>query len=401
MLLDNKTLLFSLMLISGMMALSLTIVTRQNESDGIRRWAGALGLESLVWLLVASRGTIPDFYSIVVANVLMVTAQAMKLAAIHAYRQLEFPRWQCLLPVVVAILLFWLLPYDNARYRLGLGSLLFAAQFLLILRALWNDTESRSGNAWWLLFGATLLMLPLLTLRSIASLSGAIEFVTTPQSSIAPNPVQLAVFVGLTALNLLGAMGFILMVKERGDREIRALAMTDPLTRIMNRRAFMAQAEKQTAVALRHHLPLALLMIDIDHFKRINDAHGHPAGDKVLVSVTELLTAQLRKQDLLARYGGEEFCVLLPSTNEAGAIALADKLRLAVEKTPMLLGDKSVSITISVGVTACDFNTPKFHPDFTSMLQDADRALYLAKEKGRNRTVQLALSYVMQETATS
>lgn len=399
MLLDNKTLLFSLMLISGMMALSLTIVTRKNESDGIRRWAGALALESLVWLLVASRGTIPDFYSIVVANVLMVTAQAMKLAAIHAYRKLYFPRLQCFVPVVAAIVLFLLLPYDDARYRLGLGSLLFTAQFVMILWALWGDIESRSGNAWWLLFGASLLMLPLLALRSIVSLSGAMEFVTTPQSAIAPNPVQLGVFVGLTALNLLGAMGFILMVKERGDREIRALAMTDPLTRILNRRAFMAQAEKQTAVALRHHLPLALLMIDIDHFKRINDAHGHPAGDKVLVRVTELLTSHLRTEDILARYGGEEFCVLLPSTNEAGALALADKLRLAIEKTPIPLGDKFISITISVGVTACDFNSSKLHPDFTSMLQDADRALYLAKKKGRNRTVQLALSYAIPESA--
>jgi len=401
MLLDNKTLLFSLMLISGMMALSLTIVTRQNESDGIRRWAGALAFESLVWLLVASRGTIPDFYSIVVANVLMATALAMKLAAIHAYRKLDLPRLQCFAPIVAAVVLFLLLPYDDARNRLGLGSLLFAAQFVMILWALWGDIDSRSGNAWWLLFGASLLMLPLLALRSIVSLSGAMEFVTTPQSAIAPNPVQLGVFVGLTALNLLGAMGFILMVKERGDREIRALAMTDPLTRILNRRAFMEQAEKQIAVALRHHLPLALLMIDIDHFKRINDEHGHPAGDKVLVSVTELLTSHLRKDDLLARYGGEEFCVLLPSTSEAGAIALADKLRLAVEKSHILLGNKAISITISVGVTACDFNSQKLHLDFTSMLQDADRALYLAKKKGRNRTVQLALGYAMPESAAS
>lgn len=398
MLLDNKTLLFSLMLMDVMMALSLAIVSRPGEKDGTRRWAGALALESMLWLLVAARGTIPDFYSITLANVLMATAQAMKLAAVYAYRRLDFPRLQCMLPILAVTLLFLWLPYDDARHRLAYGSLLFAAQFLLLLHALWDDAESRSGKAWWMLFGATSLIIPLLILRAFAGLYGTTEF-ATPQSTMAPNPVQLALFVGMIALNLLGTMGFILMIKERGDREIRMLAMTDALTRVLNRRAFMEQAEKQIAAALRQRLPLALLMIDIDHFKRINDQYGHPAGDTVLVKVAAVLSAQLRKQDVLARYGGEEFCALLPFTNESGAVALAEKLRHAVESSPITLGQQNISITISIGVTACDASGQACHPDFNSMLQDADRALYLAKQKGRNRTVPLTLGCAPQPVA--
>lgn len=396
MLLDNKTLLFSLMLMSGMMAISLSLVSRQETREGLSGWAGALAMESLVWMLVLSRGTIPDFYSIFVANVLIVSAQAMKLAAIHAFRKLDSPKAQCLIPVALAIIVFLWLPYDDARHRLAISSFLLAAQFILILRALWPDEESRAGNAWWMLFGSMLLIVPLLALRAIASLFGTAEF-STPQSPIAPNLVQLTVFVGVVALNLLGAMGFILMIMERCDREIRKLAMTDSLTHVMNRRAFLDTAEKQIAAAHRQRQPLALLMIDIDHFKRINDSYGHPAGDTVLIRITELLGAQLRKQDVIGRYGGEEFCVLLPSTNETGAIALAEKLRCAVESTPMQLGKHSVPVTISLGVAACNTVCEECHPDFDALLQDADRALYLAKSKGRNRTVPLSLGCIPQQ----
>ena len=392
MLLDNKTLLFSLMLISGLLAMSLSIVTRKEESDGLRRWAGALALESLAWLPIVFRGSWPDLITIAAPNLLLAIAQAIKLAALYAYRRQPFPYRQCLLPVAAMALVLAALPFGDIRHRMGFCSLVYAVQFLLILRFLWSDTESRSGRAWWLLFAAMGLILPLLLLRAGFSLFGTMEFVATPQSPVAPNPVQLAVFVGLTALNLLGALGFVLMIKERGDREIRMLAMTDPLTRTLNRRAFLEQADKHIAAAVRHRLPLSLLMIDIDHFKRINDGFGHPAGDRVLVEVTQLLTSLLRKEDTLARYGGEEFCVLLPNTDEAGALALAEKLRRAVENMGVALDGEALPITISVGLTYCDINNSGGHKDFASMLQDADRALYLAKQKGRNRIVPLSLS---------
>lgn len=396
MLLDNKTLLISLMLVSALMALSLAAVSRRGERDGLSKWAGALALESLVWFLVAARGAIPDFYSILMANVLMASAQALKLVAIHEYRRKNIPYLQCLLPVSLALAVFAYLHYGDVRQRLIFGSIIFGAQMLMILHALRSDTDSRAGSAWWLLFGSTALMVPLLALRAIAGLLGTLEF-ATPSSATAPNPVQLAIFVGVIALDLLGSMGFILMIKERGDREIRALAMTDSLTKTLNRRAFMEQAEKETAAARRQRLPLALLMIDIDHFKRINDEYGHPAGDTILVDVAGLLASQLRKQDTLGRYGGEEFCVLLPATNEAGASALAEKLRCAVEAMPLTIDGNAISVTVSLGVAAYEATAADYHPDCNMLIENADKALYQAKKKGRNRTVPLALGYAEQQ----
>jgi len=387
MFLDNRTLLLSLVLTCAMMALSLAVVSWGREHDSLKKWAGAMALESVSWLLVGARGTIPEVLAIVLPGLLMMTAQALKLAAIHEYRDLAWPRWQCLFPVGLVFLIFFAVPYEDFRSRLIYGSLIYGAQMLMIVQILRTDTESRAGRAWWLLFGATIAILPLLALRAIVAFFGTFEFATT-QSLVAPNPVQLAIFVGLIALSMLGSMGFILMVKERADRAIRSLAMIDSLTGVFNRRAFMERAEKEYAIAKRNKMSLALLMIDIDYFKRINDEFGHPTGDSVLVDVAQLLESRLRKQDTLGRYGGEEFCILLPATDEAGAMAVAETLRNTVESTPLATERNSISATISIGVTVCTANCDK---GFYELLDNADAALYQAKHDGRNRTAMLPI----------
>lgn len=388
--LDNRTLLLSLVLVCAMMALSLGVVSWGREHDSLKKWAGAMALESLAWSLGAARGAIPEVFSIVLFGILLVTAQAMKLAAIHEYRELPWPRWQCLLPIGLAFLLLAAMPYEDTRSRLIFGSLIYGAQMLMILQALLADAESRTGRAWWLLFGATAAIVPMFALRAIVAFFGTFEFATV-QSSVAPNPVQLAIFVGLIALSMLGSMGFILMVKERADRAIRSLAMIDSLTGIFNRRAFMGRAEKEYAFAQRNKTPLALLMIDVDFFKRINDEFGHPTGDDVLADVAHLLDLRLRKQDTLGRYGGEEFSVLLPSTDEAGAMAVAEILRKTVENTPLATGRKSISATISIGVTVCPASCSNCNLGFDKLLEVADAALYQAKRDGRNRIVMLPI----------
>ena len=390
MLLDNRTLLLSLVLISTMMALSLAVVSWGREHDSLKKWAGAMALEAVAWLLVEARGTIPDVFSFVVFGIILASALAMKLAAIYEYRDLDWPCWQCLLPVGLIFLVFAVLPYEDFRGRLIYGSLVYGAQLLMIVQALRADTESRAGRAWWLLFGATAIILPLLALRAIAALFGLIEF-TTVQSSAAPNPVQLGIFAGIISLSILGSMGFILMVKERADRAIRSLAMIDSLTGVFNRRAFMERAEKELAIARRNKTPLALLMIDIDFFKRINDEFGHPTGDDVLVDVAHILDSRLRKQDTLGRYGGEEFCILLPGTDETGAAAVAETLRNTVANTLLATERKGISVTISIGATFCPASCPNCNLGFHRLLDDADAALYQAKRDGRNRAVTLPI----------
>jgi diguanylate cyclase (GGDEF)-like protein len=391
--LDNLTLLFSLALTSGLMAFSLAITSRKGANDGLQLWALAMACETVAWSFAAMRGVIHEAASVTLTNMALVVAQALKLAAVHQYRGLEAPRWQGVLPVVAMLLMLSQVPASDFRERLIYGSLIYGAQMALIAYALRFDAGdgSRGGRAWWLIYGATVAVLPILALRIIFALVSPPDL-TLPPLSNSPNSMQVAVFVGLVALNLLGALGFILLGKERVERDIRELAMHDGLTGIFNRRAFMDRAEQEMAKSLRDHTPLSLLMLDIDHFKRINDQFGHAAGDAVLVEISKLVAKRLRKQDTLGRYGGEEFCILLPETDGTGAQQVAESLRHAIADTVLPLGKAATSVTVSIGISVCQMECAGCPLDLKQILADADRALYQGKSEGRNRTVLLPFS---------
>lgn len=386
--LDNRTLIFSLMLASTLMAAALAAVAQGGRRDGLGQWAAAKLLEALAWLLILARGAIPDVASIVLANTLMVAVYALMLAAIHEHRGAPWPRWQCLLPAALMPVIFWFL-LDDYRGRVVWGSLIYGGQLLLIARALLADREGRAGRAWRLLLGTILAMLPVLVLRMGAILFGGAQF-ALPNSEAMAHPMQMVVYAAILAADILGTMGFVLMTKERADRDIRALAMTDALTGVFNRRALMEQAEKEQARARRSGLPLSLLMIDVDHFKRINDTHGHVAGDQALAGAARLLASRLRRQDTLGRYGGEEFCVLAPDTDAAGAHILAESLRAAVAAAPVATDHGPVPLTVSIGISVCPATCDDCEPDLGKLLDAADSGLYQAKRDGRNRAVLLS-----------
>jgi len=163
-------------------------------------------------------------------------------------------------------------------------------------------------------------------------------------------------------------------------------ALHDPLTGLHNRRHLEERLLAEISAAQRHGRPLSLLVADLDHFKQVNDAHGHLAGDEALKLAALVLRGALRKEDSLARYGGEEFVVVARETGAAGARALAERLRRAVERSRCAVGPVEVALTISVGVATA----PELRPGppaglGQALLELADRALYQAKAGGRNR----------------
>jgi diguanylate cyclase (GGDEF)-like protein len=380
--LDPRTLLFALILTNVMMALSLFVAAggKDKQRDGLRLWAMAMLLETLTWILVAARGAIPDALSLVVANGSKAGAHALALAAICEFQRRPVPRWQYFVPVALTMVMAALLA-DDIRGRFVWGGLIFGFQLVLIARVLLTDPETRAGRTWRLLFGGLVVMLLVLGLRAAAALSGYGEF-AQPQSAIAPHPVQILSFIAIMATALVGSVGFILMVKERTDREVLELAMTDSLTGIPNRRALMELAEH--ALARRGAVPMTLMMIDVDHFKRINDTYGHPVGDVVLRQVARLLSGRLRGGDVLGRYGGEEFCVLAPDTDAEGALTLAESLRDIIAFRPLHTEQGELQITVSIGIACCPDESARSLKD---LLAEADAALYAAKEAGRNRVV--------------
>ncbi len=166
--------------------------------------------------------------------------------------------------------------------------------------------------------------------------------------------------------------------------ELRLLATRDQLTGQLNRREFERILEEEEERALRFGYPLSLILADIDHFKAVNDTHGHPVGDIVLREVARRLSTQVRTVDRVARFGGEEFALVLMQAPAAGALEVARRACAAQERTPVKVSETlSITVTISAGVAALPANAA----DGAGLVEAADKALYAAKARGRNRAV--------------
>jgi two-component system cell cycle response regulator len=172
-------------------------------------------------------------------------------------------------------------------------------------------------------------------------------------------------------------------LEENFQKKMHDAALFDGLTQACNKRHFLHRLETEVAYARRHAAPLSLLMLDVDHFKQINDRHGHLAGDYALATLAQIVRSTVRTEDLFARYGGEEFAVLCRGTPVDSALVLAERLRAKVETFAFEQHRERIPLTISVGVASW-FDQPD---SGTQLVADADAALYKAKDAGRNRVV--------------
>lgn len=186
----------------------------------------------------------------------------------------------------------------------------------------------------------------------------------------------------LSALEILAATVAVALHNALRFAQVQSLAMTDTLTELHNRRHFLYILQHEVERARRYHTPVSVAMVDIDHFKQVNDTYGHLAGDQILREVAQRCRQYLRDVDILARYGGEEFGVILPETPYEAALLAAERLCRTVVALPFLVDGQEISLTLSIGVATFH---PVSHPDPSSLIADADRALYLAKRRGRNR----------------
>jgi two-component system, cell cycle response regulator len=193
-----------------------------------------------------------------------------------------------------------------------------------------------------------------------------------------------AFFVSALFAAVLSLFAIVMRQWRKSDAEVHTLATTDPLTSLANRRNFMERLALELSRSRRYDDRLALVLMDVDHFKEVNDAHGHLEGDRVLVAIArDALGPALRTVDLAGRYGGEEFAVLLPSTDLDGAVVVAERLRERVARIEVE-GPGGRHITASFGVAAF----PEVEADdIVGLIRAADEALYRAKAEGRDRVV--------------
>ncbi|RZI85633.1 MAG: GGDEF domain-containing protein [Rubrivivax sp.] len=173
-----------------------------------------------------------------------------------------------------------------------------------------------------------------------------------------------------------------LKLVTRAEKQLRLLATTDPLTQLLNRRSFLEVADYELTQRKRHQAPLAFVLADIDHFKSINDQHGHAVGDAVLMAVSRVLNQAVREQDSVARWGGEEFLILMPNATLEAASMVAERLREKISAIEVDVGEQRIKVSMTFGVSSHRLEEPIEAP-----VSRADSALYKGKARGRNQVV--------------
>jgi diguanylate cyclase (GGDEF)-like protein len=376
MMLDMRTIVVMLVVSSVLMALTLAVGTRLGRTAGFAKWNVGLGLLALGWVLVAARGVLPDLIGVALADALLVAGLCMALAGFMEFDKRRVPRLLLFAPAPLTFVLLIPLLGNYGAVTLLMGIVLaatFGAIALVSIRL-----GSSAGPARWMLALACSVSAIMLLARSADIWLNPVLY----PNVFAASTMHAAAFIVLFVSTIVIPMAFLLMHRERTAAELIRLATIDPLTGLFNRRAFLDLAERELARARRLQSPYVVLMIDLDHFKRINDEFGHQAGDRALVDFAAVVRRCFRIEDLAGRYGGEEFCAVLPGVTLEQSSVIAERLRVAVAQC--ILGDLPRATTISIGISAC---TGKERVSLDAAIGRADEALYRAKHEGRDRVV--------------
>ncbi|MFC4932669.1 GGDEF domain-containing protein [Massilia sp. GCM10023247] len=282
-------------------------------------------------------------------------------------------------PALVALILTagYALCFPDYALRVGWANGWLAVQMGLIVVALVRKPQVAVGRWRWLLLVAFAAQMVVTAWRGVL---GAF-FTDQLPAFLSPHPVNLAFALVGNATAVLSLVGILLAHRDEAARALERLATTDGLTGVLNRRAWLALAGIELSNSIRYRRPFGVLLIDLDHFKHINDTLGHEAGDKALAFFAAALHAVCRDGDLVCRYGGEEFCVLLPGAGHDEAHAFDERMRTHLQNAVMR--ELGHPLTYSAGVA---LRAPH-ETGMAEIMSRADQALYRAKAMGRNRTV--------------
>lgn len=379
---DVPTLFAVVILTSLSMAAGIAVVGWSRHNDGLRWWSLGLLLHAAAYALFSLRGRIPDGLSVLTANLMLGAVFVCMQMAVRQFHGLRMP-WRAIAALMGILLLSLLIFRQHFVARVIVVSLVLGAFATATLWDLVSEKRRRVGRGAWLLAAALAFQCVVFVIRVVMVLQ--MDGEPRLDRMLTAGGGQTLTFFTAFLVVLLGSVGFVFMSRDRADESNRVLAAQDPLTGVANRRSLIAALDRDMARALRMREPMALMMVDVDHFKGVNDRYGHPVGDRVLCGVADVLRQRLRAQDLVGRYGGEEFMVLLPDTGLRGAEQLARELCKAVEDLHCPIDGMpgpGIAVTVSIGV----FGGPLESADSWDMLiAAADRALYQAKKNGRNR----------------
>jgi diguanylate cyclase (GGDEF)-like protein len=379
MTLDIHTLFLVTIYVEAILGLLLLFVWAQNTAlHAVCWWGFAHVIRAGSIVLFGMYGEVPDLISIDLANAMLFTAFAVTWTGARVFdgRPVE-PVY--LVTGAVLWLLICRLPVmaDNVDLRALIASGIITCYTWLTAYEFWRGRTEPLVSRWPAIF--------------MLFAHGALFLLRTPMIAMLPGSVASDSVFGSVWMTVLSfeallftiSVAFILlaMAKERTELRHRTAAMVDPLTGVANRRAFLQDASQ---LAKRHSAdprPTAVLLIDLDHFKSINDRFGHALGDRVLEIFTDAARKSMRGSDLIGRLGGEEFAAMLIDTSRDKALAAAERIRETFSQMAQDVDGRRVCATVSIGLVHCAEPTL----DVPELLAQADYALYYAKERGRNR----------------
>lgn len=378
--LDLRTLSINNILMSVSFSACLLIYSAyHSQFNGIKQTAYGFLISSCAFLLMGFRNYIPDFLSILVPNILLVISMAfihLGLVNFYKFDARMVQRFHGLIILVMAVLATYFTYFDNnVNARIVTISFFVGSQCFFIMKTLLrvHHKANLTIAASYLAFGLFFMTRGFLTLLE----NPLDDFM---QAGLL-HSLSIVVYELLVAVT---SFGVVWIVSYNVQRSLTKQASHDPLTKVLNRRALENIVNTEHSRSLRNNASLSVIMLDIDHFKLINDRHGHGKGDDVLVEIANVLLENTRQYDSIARFGGEEFIILLPNTALSEANIIAETLRLKIENHEFNLTAKSsLKITASFGVSEFDL----IKDGWLNVLERADRGLYQAKATGRNKVI--------------
>ena len=363
----------------GLLATIIACSVMANSRHGGRNlwWlVGALSCALVGLLLIVSRSHLPLFFGFVLANMVIFISTALLHQSIAAI--LESSLRYIKLSVLLALALFssslyftYALP--NVRACIMVRTAAVLLQVIASIVVLFRQRQPALRDP----IRAVISVLLLFSAFQVFRLAAAMVWAPLPDP-LHPHPVQAFFMLFTYILALGGGFSVIWLALCAKRNDLHLMATTDDLSGLLNRRAFLAVLEREFQTDERRHRQMALLLIDLDHFKSINDEHGHQMGDEVIRRVGQLLWVNTREMDAVARYGGEEFVMLLKGTGLHQAESIAERLRTQIEAMAGL--PEPVRVTASIGIA---MKTPD--DTVADILKRSDEALYVSKRTGRNR----------------
>ncbi|MDF0731619.1 diguanylate cyclase [Pseudomonas entomophila] len=375
MIAHTPTLFGAVALVATILAFCLLLVGQFNRRDNLLLTGCGLLAHALAYVCYTLYGHMPLWLSYALGNTLLSLALAFYSASLFRVRESRVP-WRRIFIIPLCMLVGLALLLDTLEPRMLLATLVLMLQCALILYWAQRHAEHRGRAHLLLVIGAGISLVGL-GMRVVAIAAGTAQEMRYDTSNLKQT---VSVSIG-TVTVMMYSIGLVLMAKERSESRLQHLAGHDVLTGTSNRRAILERFAVELERARVERSSLAVAMIDIDHFKRINDLHGHLAGDEVLCHCVRQLQQRLRQEDSLGRYGGEEFLLVLPHTDRDGALKALHDLREAIARSPARFDGADIELRFSVGLWC---GVPNLDDSTASLIAQADAALYQAKAGGRN-----------------